>query len=317
MPLSNVLVVVVDGLRASALGAYGNTTYSTSTLDQFAAESLLLDECYAPAADLAMIYRALWQSRHPARPDRGNTERNTALGNGISLPHIFAQLGFDTTLVTDAAELAEFPCAADFHQVRVQIDPADEAAGAERVDDIVETKFAQLLAAVHGDITQRSNEFQQFAGTNTERPRLIWVHSQGMHGPWDAPLDLQHELFDEEDAPPLETTIPPNIWIVPDADPDIAYRHSIAYAAQVVVLDTCWQKLMDSLIASNSPHPWLVILVGAGFSAWRASEDRRCRFPATRRAIACPVSDSLSGHPWPVRSQRRTHITSGYFADVT
>ena len=50
---ANILVVVVDGLRASALGAYGNTTFSTPSLDQFAAESLLFDWCYAGSPELS------------------------------------------------------------------------------------------------------------------------------------------------------------------------------------------------------------------------------------------------------------------------
>ena len=52
MPAPNILVVVVDGLRASAFGAYGNTSFPTPALDQFAADSLLLDWCYAPSAEL-------------------------------------------------------------------------------------------------------------------------------------------------------------------------------------------------------------------------------------------------------------------------
>ena len=46
-----------------ASGAYGNTSFPTPALDHFAAESFLLDWCYAASADLAEIYRTLWQSR--------------------------------------------------------------------------------------------------------------------------------------------------------------------------------------------------------------------------------------------------------------
>src|SRR6187399_1377417 len=67
MPRSNILVVVVDGLRASALGAYGNTSFPTPALDRFAAQSMLFDACFAPTAELNEIYHALWQSQHQAR----------------------------------------------------------------------------------------------------------------------------------------------------------------------------------------------------------------------------------------------------------
>ena len=39
----NILVIAVDGLRAAALGAYGNTTFPTPALDQFAADSIVFD----------------------------------------------------------------------------------------------------------------------------------------------------------------------------------------------------------------------------------------------------------------------------------
>ena len=117
MPRSNILVVAVDGLRASALGAYGNTTYPTPALDRFAAESLLLDNCYAPSADLAEIYRALWRSLHPAR-------LSTGIVHG-SLPRLLNNLGYHSTLVTDESQLVTLADVADFHEC-VQLAAAAE-----------------------------------------------------------------------------------------------------------------------------------------------------------------------------------------------
>src|SRR6478672_1225251 len=93
--LANVLVIVIDGLRASALGAYTNTSYATPALDRFAAESLLLDWCFAPSPDLPDIYRAVWQSRRSAH------DPTTA-----SLPRLFAEAGYTTALVTDDDSLS-------------------------------------------------------------------------------------------------------------------------------------------------------------------------------------------------------------------
>src|SRR3954470_2583350 len=87
---ANVLVMIVDGLRASALGAYGNTSYATPALDRFAATSVLFDWCYSPSPELPEIYRALWQSRRQ--------ERNPP---AASLPRLLADAGYATTLITD------------------------------------------------------------------------------------------------------------------------------------------------------------------------------------------------------------------------
>src|SRR4029079_5327245 len=91
---ANVLVIVVDGLRASALGAYGNTSFATPALDRFAAESLLFDWAYASAVDLKYIYHSLWCSR--------NRIENAA---ALSLPRVFASAGYATALVTDDPSL--------------------------------------------------------------------------------------------------------------------------------------------------------------------------------------------------------------------
>src|ERR1044072_5155320 len=97
MPLRHILVVVVDGLRASALGAYGNTTYPTPALDQFAAESLLFDSCFATSPNLVEVYDSLWRSLHPVAGDTS--------GAAPSLPNALRDAGYETVLVTDSEEV--------------------------------------------------------------------------------------------------------------------------------------------------------------------------------------------------------------------
>jgi len=54
-----LIVLIVDGLRARALGAYGNTAYETPALDQLASESLLFDRVLGESTDLDDVYNAL------------------------------------------------------------------------------------------------------------------------------------------------------------------------------------------------------------------------------------------------------------------
>src|SRR5262249_19796129 len=98
MPRPNVMIVVVDGLRASALGAYGNTTYPTPAFDHFAAESLLFDWCYAPTSAVDGVYQSMWQSRHPARAANGTESADEAAIASRALPAAFGQAGYATTL---------------------------------------------------------------------------------------------------------------------------------------------------------------------------------------------------------------------------
>src|SRR4029078_2579812 len=102
----NVLVIAVDGLRPSALGAYGNTTVPAPPRDELAAESLLVEWCYAASPDLSDVYRALWNS---SGADKDSTTH--------SLPRVFPQTGYATKLVADDLSLTSLSSANDFDEI--------------------------------------------------------------------------------------------------------------------------------------------------------------------------------------------------------
>jgi hypothetical protein len=241
MPASSLLIVTVDGLRASALGAYGNTIYPTPELDHFAAEGFLFDACYAPSEDLGAVYRALWQSASSPTPRTAGT---------TWLPSLLAQRGYTTNLITDASELGSDAAAADFDQC-IQIgDSSPFAHSSAHAEDVSHTALGRLFAAASDVISQPPPS-----------PSLSWVHARGMYGPWDAPLDLQTSLLDEGDPTPVQSVEPPDLLLTANDDPDAAFRYGCAYAAQVMVLDACWKGLTEAI--SISDRPWFVMLLGA------------------------------------------------------
>jgi hypothetical protein len=255
MPRCNVLIVAVDGLRASTLGAYGNTSFATPVIDAFAAESYLLDFCFAPAADLTDVYRALWQSRHPLRP--AETDQME-----WSLPGLLASCGYSTTLVTDEIDLMSLPETERFDRcVQVAARPPDEIGA--RAKDVTQTAMARLFAA-GCDALESQGYLPDGAGRRggNDSPGLVWIHSRGMYGPWDAPLEFQHTLREEGDPPPLEAAESPNLFISEAADPDTAFRYSCAYVAQTMVFDLCWRGLMEACETARLGEPWLMMLVG-------------------------------------------------------
>jgi arylsulfatase A-like enzyme len=235
MPAYNILVGVVDGLRASALGAYGNTTFPTPALDHFAADSFLHDWCYATSVELAEVYRALWQSGEK------------------SLPRHLKSLGYATTLITDDPALPTYPAALDFDDC-VQLDEKlHESVRSARATDTAHTSLAHLFATAA----------EAVASSAAQASRLVWLHSRGMYGLWDAPLDFQESLRDEGDPPPVEVVAPPNLVVSAADDPDAVFRFSSAYAAQAMVFDDCWQTLMDAVDSVGGAARWLATLIGA------------------------------------------------------
>lgn len=263
MPQSNILVIVIDGLRASALGAYGNTTCATPALDHFAAQSMTFDACFAPAIELERVYRALWQSTF-LPTEASITEVQSVQGSVASLPTLLRNSGFRTTLVTDEPTLASFAGHDDFDEC-VHISPANLEV--ERATDAADTGLAKLFAAACDAIAAANNLQSNETVGNNNPPQLLWVHGQGMRGPWDAPLELQEAMLDESDPPPIESAAVPKLEISRDADPDVAFRFGTAYAAQVVVLDECWHELCEFITAADPNQPWLIVMMGArGFS---------------------------------------------------
>lgn len=226
----NILVIAVDGLRAAALGAYGNTTFPTPALDQFAADSIVYDWCYADAVELPAVYRGLWLPH-------------------LSLPRSLAERGYATTLVSDEPALMALEQSADFHEC-VQLSTADAA----RAGSDSQTALARLFAAT----------CEQLDAGESERPQFVWVHARGLYGPWDAPLELQEPLLarEEGDPPPADTLEPPDVQLDQASDPDATFRWSCAYAAQVMVLDACFDGLCQTIEASGKHGKWLVVLCG-------------------------------------------------------
>jgi arylsulfatase A-like enzyme len=155
---------------------------------------------------------------------------------------VLAERGYLSTLVTDTAEVATLGTAAGFGEC-VQIS-SDVAA---RAQDVSQTALARL-AADACDIVAAPND----------APQLVWIHARGLYGPWDAPLELQEALLDEGDPPPVETVAPPDLTIADGDDPDTAFRHGVVYAAQMMVLDACWEALRNAVASGD----WLVMLLG-------------------------------------------------------
>ncbi len=265
MPDPHLLVLAVDGLRASALGAYGNTSYETPALDRLAAEGFLVDWCFAGSPELASVYRSLWQSAHVLRS-------KAAAQSQLSLPRWLGDRGFATTLVTDEPRLSSFPGAAEFDEC-VEIPGAAD----DRADDVSQTALARLMATACECVAQPVSP----AGDDKcECPQLVWVHARGMYGPWDAPPELQESLLDEGDPEPYDDVEPPEVMVEQDGDPDTVFRFACAYAAQVMVLDACVEALVAAAEAAWPNGDWLFMLVGTrgfplGEHGWVGGEDDR------------------------------------------
>src|SRR6185503_7260520 len=145
-------------------------------------------------------------------------------------PAAAAKAGLKTILLTDESLVAEHPLATAFAE-KILL-PTDEVA--EAAKEIEETQIARLTQAAMEVIVQQ------------QEPYLLWIHSRGMSGPWDAPLEYRNAFRDEDDPQPGDFIAPPLIKPGSSFDPDELLRYVHAYAGQVTVTDLCLGALLDA-----------------------------------------------------------------------
>jgi arylsulfatase A-like enzyme len=220
MPQKNIIVISVDGLRASALGAYGNAWSQTPALDALASQSRVIEWMYCDRPTLDGFFDAAWD-----RDANSLIERLNAAS-------------FQTSFTTDDAVAAERAEASGFGEVRHLEFTAHRLAEAA-----ADTELAQVFAIAIDQLASWSGSPTHLSA---EPPgRLLWIHARGYRGAWDAPIGFRASLLDEDDpSPPTFVTSPSQVF-VRDHDELLLFR--AAYAAQTMVLDACIAALTAAM----------------------------------------------------------------------
>jgi arylsulfatase A-like enzyme len=265
MNQNDIVVIAVDGLGASALGAYGNTWFETPCLDDLACESVLAEWCFAPATDLDAVYRSLWTADHPLRMlvERKAGHAPTTRAEPETLPQLLANQQYHTTLLSDDTALQQYAGVQGFADIAWL-----SAAAAEYTNEPAETHFAQMFAHASQLLTEQTHLGDGPAGRHGSKKQFLWIHLRGMMGPWDAPLNWRQALCDDDDPMPYDGIIPP-CSEVEGENPDELFRFACAHASQVQLLDTCLGAFCDSLRLIGNKNgesaPLLVIVGTRGF----------------------------------------------------
>ncbi len=225
--LRNAIVIIVDRLGSGFLGPYGNTWIETPALNQLASQSILLENMISDSNDLATIYRSYWSGVHAVcQTDKPDS----------SLAKHIERAGYHATLLTDDQQILAHPLASDFGD---QISVAQESPG-QLAESVEETQFGQLTLAVIEWLVETN-------GQESPEPGLLWIHANGMNGPWDAPGDVAERFRDDEDPLPYSGIVRPKTKLETNHDPDDILSVMHGYAAQVAVVDACLGSLLDAI----------------------------------------------------------------------
>ena len=226
----SAVIIVVDRLRADSIGPYGNTWIDTPTMNQLAAESTLIEHAISESPNLGLAYRSYWQGV------RSTEVAQT--GQEPTLMQSAAEAGLKTKLITDVPWLAQDALAETFDDCLLLRD-APEASFVQAASRVEETRLWQLFAEAAKEVSQAND------------PSLIWIHADGMNGPWSAPAGYRKQFVADGDPAAATMIEPPHLSYQEPPDPDELLPIAQAYAAEIVILDQCLQQLLKSMDASR------------------------------------------------------------------
>lgn len=175
----NVVLLVVDTLRADYLGAYGSSRELTPNLDALARESTVFRRAYSPASYTLPSVVGLLTGRFP---EAVGIRANVSIFQGVvpTLPVLLLSSGWKTAAVVSNPVL----------QRRVGLHN-----GFESYDDVRAYRTGQRTTdAALGVLDEHI--------ASSEEPLFLWVHYQDPHGPYQPPDGFRERYLDEERARP-------------------------------------------------------------------------------------------------------------------
>ena len=245
--LRSAVVVVIDRWGAPWFGPYGNTWIPTPGCNRLAAEGETWEFAFASSTELADIYSAYWSGRslNAVAPSPGQLAGGE---NAIDLFRLARNSGIRSCLITDDSSVAKHPLASGCDElVQIPLEFPDRPC-----DQPSQTQMVRLFSAAVNWLDRATD------------PYFLWIHSSGMAGPWDAPLDFRNRFADEEDPLPPETVVPPSKVLAVDFDPDERLGLVHAYAGQVLLGDMCLADLREVVVERSEP-PLLIVTSPRGF----------------------------------------------------
>lgn len=242
----NLVLLVVDTLRADHLGSYGYPAPITPNLDRFAAESIQFDHCFSQAPwtkpAMASLFTSLYahvhgQTNHEGKYWGGDSpEMRTGVlpDSAVTLAELLREHGYRT-----AGFVANPWLAARY----------GFAQGFDHFDDGEALRFP--VATVLIDRAQSWLE-----GIGASEPYFLFLHFMDVHAPYDATQE-DYELMrvDGERRRLSEDEVPYNRWQNIEVRPEWAgddTRHEVdywraRYASGVRAFDRRLSTFLDRL----------------------------------------------------------------------
>lgn len=236
--MKKAVVLVIDGLSASALGPYGNTTNLTPGFNQFASRSFLAEHVLIDSPWINESYNAMLAGGHGLYSSAFFEQR-------LSLPELLRKSSRDSVFVSDDHQLSS----------------------ADRFDrQIVLDCPAPTMLAETAEYSWLANFFTEALATYEDNldTALFWLHCSGLTKAWDAPYDFREQFADDEDPDPPRDFLPPSLDSHVPIDFDQKLGFTFAYGGQVMLLDMMVETFLTA-IGSIEESPLIAITSSRGY----------------------------------------------------
>jgi arylsulfatase A-like enzyme len=245
-PPPNLLLVVIDTLRADRLGAYGGTRGLTPFLDGLAASGVVFENAYAASSWTSPSIASLFTSRHPIQ--HGVVGFESVLGDGeATLAESLRELGFASGGFSANFRISEqLGYGQGFDVWRAYL----EAPGVPGPKVPARFVREQALAWL-GGVWQRE----------TPRPVFLYAHFMEPHSPYQPPEPERRRFAPDATRAQADAA---NALLVglrfgDLSDPQVALLRTL-YDGEVAALDAELRRLFEALRASGFLERAIVVV---------------------------------------------------------
>ncbi len=175
----NVIVIVLDSLRADHVGAYGYSRPTTPFLDMLAREGLVFEQVLAQSSYTRQSVPSILTGRYPS--ECGAFGWTASPRRGVNLGRVFKDAGYRTGMFTNTAML-------------------EDAAYHEGFDTF---KNVNVVWNESGTGPVLSSAAGAFAAEENADPFFMYVHYLDPHGPYLPPRGFYARFADSINPQPL------------------------------------------------------------------------------------------------------------------
>ena len=238
----NIIVILVDTLRADHLGCYGYARPTSPFLDSLAARAVFFESCSAVAPrtepSVASLFTSLYPSRHGAVNSLTVRDQKQVLPERVvTLAEMFRANGYGTAAVlTNGNASARFGYAQGFETSPMLHDARAAAVGTRALAEL--------------------------GKLGAERPFFLYLHYMDPHSPYLPPVPYQNH-FDPEYRGTILGTSHEQIFRILAGEETATARdieHLIAqYDGEILYLDQALRTLFSALRAEGYLENTLIL----------------------------------------------------------